>query len=191
MNKYILLSAFVLVAAAQIYIPASMISEQEDILKTGQAFKFKTAPVDPNDPFRGKYITLNFDHNVFKIRGSHPFTNGDEVFVHVEENQDGFMEIVNLYSEPPVGNIVFVKAKIGYITTNDDASSLPIEYPFNRYYMEESKAPEAEKTYTKAQTDSGKIAYALVKIKDGDAVLEDVMIDGVSIKELVETESED
>ena len=53
--------------------------------------------------------------------------------------------------------------------------------------MEESKAYEAELTYRQSQRDTTKLTYALVSIKNGDAVLKDVLIDGISIKEIVET----
>ena len=47
---------FIIVVCAQLFVPSQMIFQQEDVLKTGTAFKFKTQPVDPSDPFKGKYI---------------------------------------------------------------------------------------------------------------------------------------
>ena len=58
--------------------------------------------------------------------------------------------------------------------------------PFDRFYMEESKAPKAEKVYNAANSDQRKETYALVYIKDGTAVLNDVIIDGQSIATYVE-----
>jgi hypothetical protein len=51
--------------------------------------------------------------------------------------------------------------------------------------MEESKAYDAELAYRESVIDTTQIAYGLVAVKDGDAVLKDVMIDGVSIGEIV------
>jgi len=53
-NKQILI--FALVALAQLYVPAKMVWNQESILEEGTEYKFKTAPVDPNDPFRGNTL---------------------------------------------------------------------------------------------------------------------------------------
>ena len=186
-NKYLLLIAFVFVAAAQIYVPASMILEREDILATGKTFKFKTTPIDPNDPMRGKYITLRFDENVFKVIGEQQFDRDEDVFVHLNEDLDGFVEIGKLSAEKPGKEIDFVKVKINFISTynDNDTSHISINYPFDRFYMEESKAQEAEITYSESLSDSTTTTYAVVKIKDGEAVLEDVMIDGISITELV------
>jgi len=186
-NKYLLLLAFVFVAAAQIYIPASMIFDSEDILKTGKTYKFITAPVDPNDPFRGRYITLGFDQNIFKIDGETDFIGGEDIFVVLHENEDGFAEIIDLTHEKPGNKMDFVKAKINSISSHKDTTSIFIDYPFNRFYMEENKASIAEEAFIESQRHPGKTTYALVKIKDGNAVLEDVMIDGQSLKEIIDS----
>ena len=184
-NKYFLLIVFVFVAAAQIYVPTSMILEREDILSTGKTFKFKTSPIDPNDPMRGKYITLSFDENSYTIHGEQQFDRGEDVFVHLSKGHDGFVEIGKLSAEKPGKEIDFVKAEIWYINYYNDTSDISISYPFDRYYREESKAPQADTIYSESLRDSTTTTYAVVKIKDGKAVLEDVMIDGISIKELV------
>ena len=65
MNKKILLiSAFVLVVLVQLYVPAKMIWGREEVLNTGTEYKFRTAPIDPNDVFRGKYINLNYEARI-------------------------------------------------------------------------------------------------------------------------------
>ena len=67
-NKNIIIILFLLVALAQLFVPAQMIYNQEDILDTGKLVKFQCEPIDPNDPFRGKYITLNFKENRIKVK---------------------------------------------------------------------------------------------------------------------------
>ena len=51
-----------------------------------------------------------------------------------------------------------------------------------------AEAPKAEAEYSRAQLDTSQLAYALVNIKNGEAVIKDVLIDGVSIRELVDRE---
>jgi hypothetical protein len=52
--------------------------------------------------------------------------------------------------------------------------------------MEEKKAYDAEIVYNESLRDSiDHNTYALVFVKDGKAVLKDVLIDNISIKELV------
>ncbi len=81
----------------------------------------------------------------------------------------------------------FVKAKVSFVS-DDGSQQLTVDFPFDRYYMEESKAVEAEQVYRESLPDTNQVAYALVKIKDGEAVLKDVLINDVSIRDIVISE---
>ena len=59
------------------------------------------------------------------------------------------------------------------------------DYSFNRFYMDEDKALAAENLYFESLADTTKRTYAVVYIKEGKAVLQDVQIDGVSVVDLV------
>ncbi|SDQ19988.1 GDYXXLXY domain-containing protein [Flagellimonas zhangzhouensis] len=185
-KKKITITLFALVVLAQLFVPAKMIWDQEDVLRSGNEFKFKTAPVDPNDPFRGKYITLSFDHNTVEVENTEDWYRGDEVYAIISNGKDGFARIQSIKKEKPSGNKDYLKAEIGFSTGT--ANRVSIDFPFDRFYLEESKAEEAEYTYWSSRRDTTKITYALVNIKDGQAVLKDVLIDGVSIVELVNKE---
>ena len=161
MGKKIRITGFVLLALVQLLIPARMIWEQEHILKKGTEYKFKTAPVYPNDPFRGKYITLSYEASSFNVANEMDWEYGQTIYVVLTTDQKGFAKIASITSEVPIG------------------------YPFDRFYMEESKAQPAEITYRNSQRDTTTTTYALVRVKNGKAVLKDVLIDGVPIKELV------
>jgi uncharacterized membrane-anchored protein len=186
-NKKLLLAAMVLVAMAQLYFPAKMIRDRENVLNTGKEFKFKTAPIDPYDPFRGKYIALAFKDNMFDIQGDSNWVYNESVFVILTADEQGFAKIRSVSKEKPAYGQEYVKAKVTYVSHNGNYR-LFIEYPFNRFYMEESKAIDAEQLYRRTLPDTTQIAYALVKIKDGDAVLKDVLINDISIREIVTKE---
>lgn len=166
----------------QIYVPLKMILSQERIVKMGTEFKFETAPVDPNDPFRGKYITLQFEENTVNVKDGSMWTPGENINVIIEKNQNDVAMVKSILRESPIDNQHFVKAKISHINQN----TVYIQYPFETYYMEESKAYDAEVQYRNAAIDSNVIAYAIVNIINGDAALKDVTIDGTSIVDLVE-----
>lgn len=183
-NKKIVLSVFILIALIQLYVPSRMIWSREAILKRGTEYRFRTAPIDPTDPFRGKYIILNFEDNTTQIESGKNWASGEQIYVYLTTNNNGFAVIKSVSKEKPIDNQPFVNAKVSFITGND-SGKLVIDYPFNRFYMEESKAYEAELLHTESQQDSSKITYALVSIKNGNAVLKDVLIDGVSISEAV------
>ena len=179
-NKKIIWICFALLVLLQLWVPASMIYNRESVLKNGQAFKFRSAPVDPNDPFRGKYITLRFDENSFVTKHSSQWERGDVVFVQLTTDSAGFAKIKSLHKKNPGRANDYIKATVDY-TGYDGLKPIFIEWPFERFYMEESKAAAAEQVYIKSTADSSNKTYALVKVKDGDAVLEDVFINNKSI----------
>ncbi len=191
-NIKILFPLFILLALVQLFVPAKMILDREDILKTGKEFKFRTAPIDPNDPFRGKYITLSFSNTTFDVQDGDEWNRDEDVYVLLKEDIEGFAIIKSVSKDKPSEKQDFVKAKIrnGGWKFNFN-NNITIDYPFDRYYMEESKAYDAELAYRDAQINEDNITYALVSIKDGDAVLKDVFINDVSIKEIVKAKQEE
>lgn len=184
-NSPFIMIAFVLVCLGQIYVPAKMILDQENVLKTGVEYKFKTAPVDPTDPFRGKYVTLRYDNTNITLQDT--TTNWyalREVYVKVTSDQAGFAKIVDVSANPFEDGDYF-KAWLNTTYVSNGQTELTVNYPFDRYYMDEFKAHDAELAYAEAQWDTSRVAYSLVSIKNGNAVLKDVLIDGVPIKDIV------
>ncbi len=174
-NKKILWIVFGLVVLLQLWAPASMIIEKEAVLKNGKSYKFRSAPVDPNDPFRGKYIVLRLDAASFKALPAQDWKAGQTVYVQVREDSAGFAQIAALHKKMPATDTNIIKAAVNYIGY-DSLKEVFIEWPFEKFYMEESKAYQAELAYNKAAADTGQKTYALVKVKNGDAVLQDVFI---------------
>ncbi|MEX2235062.1 MAG: GDYXXLXY domain-containing protein [Cyclobacteriaceae bacterium] len=174
---------FSLACISQWYVPASMIVEQENILSNGKTFRFKTAPVDPSDPFRGKYITLSFEADNYKNTNGHEWERGQKVFVIINEDDKGFARISDITETLPDPGKDYVQAEVGF--SNDD-EMVRVEYPFQRFYLEESKASDAEKVYGEGnRSDSSQTTYAVVRVKNGRTALEDVMINDNSIVDIV------
>jgi uncharacterized membrane-anchored protein len=173
---------FAIVALLQLAVPAKMILDKENILTLGTPYKFRTAPIDPSDPFRGKYITLDFSATSFETPNDSSWQTGDAVYVHLGKDAEGFARIKDLTRQPPAdGNIDYVKARIRYVYDE----RVTIEYPFTRFYMEETRAPEAEMVYRSSRIDTAQVVYALVNVRNGEAALQDVKVNDVSISEVV------
>lgn len=176
--------AFILIALAQIFIPVQMIRNQESIIDTGVAYKFKTRPVDPTDPFRGKYINLNYDVNTFKTKDT-LWAYQQEVYVYLETDSLGFAKASQVSKVQLDVDKDYVMAIANWYNKNEQ--QLHFRLPFNRYYMEETKAYDAEVAVRNRPGDSIQhTTYALVYVKGGEAVLGDVIIDEISIKDYVE-----
>ncbi len=181
-NKKIILPAFAILCMAQLFIPYNMISSKEKVWKHGKEFRFRTEPIDPSDPFRGKYINLSFAEGSVTVPNADEWIQGNPIYVNLGEDEKGFAKIISVSKEKPEG-ADFVEAVTGYVYT-DSITTVTIHYPFDRFYMEESKAYNAELAYAESARDTMQVTYALVAIKDGDAVVKDVLINGVPIREV-------
>ena len=164
-----------------------MIYNQEDILNSGKIVKFQCEPIDPNDPFRWKYITINFKENEIKVKSSKDWYSNETVFAKIITSKDGFAKIQSISKTEPTDNSTYLKLKVDYV--NDNENIIHLDFPFNRFYMNEYKAKNAEKVYAESTIDATKIAYALVATKNGEAAIKDVLIDNISIKELAKAKN--
>ncbi|WP_111707260.1 GDYXXLXY domain-containing protein [Lutibacter citreus] len=189
-NKKLLFTLFIAVVIAQLFVPFKMILSKEDTLKTGTPYKFITAPIDPTDPFRGKFIVLSFIENEFNIEDEKEWKRNEIIFVLLQNNKDGFATIKSIVKEKPAETSNdFIEAKVDRVYATEKNKRILIQYPFERYYMEEFKAKDAENTYRESQRDNMNKTYALVYVKNGEAVLKDVLINGKPIKQIVEENS--
>jgi uncharacterized membrane-anchored protein len=168
-------SSFSLLVLLQWWTPAAMIWNREEVLKTGRTFKFRSAPVDPGDPFRGKYITLRFNNSVYKNVEKTAWKAGETVYIQIIKDSAGYAKIHSLHKNKPGGETDFIKSTINYLSY-DSAKNVFVNWPFERFYLEESKAHGAEQAYLRSTGDSNSVTYAVVKIKKGTAVLENVFI---------------
>lgn len=185
MKKWIPL-IFGVMVAAQWLVPAKMIWDSENVVDNGSVYKFKTRPIDPSDPFRGKYVTLNFEASVFISDSATSFEERQVVFASIAKDSSGFARVIELSEiRPEITDYVEIKIQSSYINKNNEREFF-LKFPFERFYVEESKAAEAERAYWQASRDSAQQAYALVSIDRGSAVLQDVIINGRAIKEIVE-----
>lgn len=182
------IAGFLLLAVAQWLLPTQMIWQEEQVAFKGQTFKFKTQPIDPNDPFRGKYITLRFEASTFTTanNGSPKWMRNDKVYALLEKDAEGFVTIKTLLKKAPTDQSDYIQTNISRINADGDSSHIILDLPFTRFYMEERKAPKAEKVYRAASANEKEDAYAIVKVFEGKAALQDVVVGGVSIKKLVE-----
>ncbi len=190
LNKKVTLLLFILLALVQLYVPAKMILRREEIIATGSEYKFETAPVDPYDPFRGRYITLNFQETRVPVTDLSDWKEGDVVYAVLGTDEEGLAIFTEALKSPPDTSQDYLTTQVEYIVEHDE-KGLVLMLPFNRYYMEEFKAPAAEQAYRDAANSTGREASALVMIKEGEAVLKDVLIDDVPIREYVEKAADD
>jgi uncharacterized membrane-anchored protein len=166
--KKLLLAGLILMIAAQIALPARMMISRFDTLHNGEEFRFKVAPVDPYDAFRGRYVAIALDQTVLARAGRE--AGGQGMYALLNTDVQGFAYVQRRSAARPLGG-AYIKGQYQY-----GSFVLPLE----RYYMEEKAAPEAEKAYGE---NSGRNAYITVRVKNGDAVISGLYLDGVRIED--------
>ena len=163
------------VALLQLAVPSWMIFEQEQTLRLGTEYKFQTEPVDPYDLFRGRYVALRFKAEQFGHEKEAELPDNAKVYVAVKTNAEGFAEVESVSLTPLSADNVF-QATIQW--------GNHLSFPFNRYYMEESRAPQAEDAYRAAnRRNSKQQTWAVVRVWHGKAALADLVIDGQPIRD--------
>lgn len=221
-----ILAALVVVILFQLYIPIDMIRMQEVILQKGTIHKLRTAPVDPYDAFRGRYVTLDFVIERSLLPSEYIYgekiNNSKNGYVLLSQGSDGFSTVTAFSWQKPqeqqehwleVGSVSIVDAKkqeqvLNAIERAQDNSAtnsikpkdlLPevfFDVSFDRYYMNEKLAKEAEQLYnqfTRTASDSERQAqksYAEIRLYKQQALIDKLYINGVEVHELVKQELE-
>jgi uncharacterized membrane-anchored protein len=162
---------FVLVGLAQLGVPASLIWKREQTLRRGSVWKFRTAPVDPVDVFRGRYVALEFETESQEILPPPNVSDNRSVFITVRQSPEGFAEIDQVLLSPPAGDD-FIEAQLRGKT---------VSLPFDKYWVTERDAPAAEAAYRAQSRREKRNAFATVRVFRGDAALEHLYLDGMPL----------
>ena len=174
---------FVCLALLQLAVPASMIINHELALEYGRQYRFRTAPIDPADPFRGRFVALSFPDETVPRPDKMTLTSGRQVYASITEDTAGFAHLTAVSLTRPEGDAA-IRVEVGYVT--EDAVHLRL--PFDRYYTAEHIAPEAERAYQQHSRRVNPEAYVTVRVRKGQAVLEELYIAGLPLREFLDKE---
>jgi uncharacterized membrane-anchored protein len=164
-------------------VPGQMIWQKEMILHKGTSYKFRTAPIDPVDPFIGRYIILNFREQSYTMPAGEKVNEDEPVFVTFKPDASGFAVIDKVSAKAPERRD-YLKMMVR-VEEKDKRQFVTINYPFTRFYMEESKAPEAEIMYGAEIVDSLSRVYVDVSLYKGDAAIKNVYINDSTITDIL------
>lgn len=162
-------SVFALVCLAQLGVAASIVWRSERLLAEGQPFRFRTAPVDPADLVRGRYVALRFVATRGPPLDERPFEKGERVYALLAEDDEGFATVAGLRHAQPEGVAAYLT-----VTVEEATSELVhFRFPVDRFYLPEEEAPAAERAHRAA---AGKGTWAQVRVRHGQAMIEDLVI---------------
>lgn len=168
--KTLRIGIFVLVALAQLSVPALMAWGRVQTLARGRVWKFKTAPVDPVDAVRGRYVMLRFDAEDFTQ--AEQLKSADLVYAILKEGADGFAQVDHLSFSPDPADSAMKVEPGGWWQERQH-----IVFPLRYFWLTEKNAPAAETAYRENSRRGQQNAYVTVRIRNGDAALEQLYID--------------
>jgi uncharacterized membrane-anchored protein len=176
------LALFAVVATIQLAVPASLLVRHELTLRQGTAYKFKTAPVDPYDAFRGRYVALRFEQNWANAAKNAILQRGQKAYATIEVSKDGFAKFTTVSDTPPAD-----KPYLRVHVNGSNGLNYGLDLPFDRFYMEEHIAPKAEQAYwqNNRRNQTNTTTYALVRIRNGTGVIENLYIGDKPISQFV------
>lgn len=174
---------FVVLILLQCGVVGQMIYGREALLKQGQAFRFKTAPIDPVDPFRGRYVTLRLEADSAPVPDWQPGSK-TYAFVRIVEGEDGFAQLGEVLPAPPADK-AYLKLRVSSVRDGQ----IRFTMPFNRYYAEETVAPEIERAYVRNSRREKQKAWIVLRVLDGKGAIEDLYIDGLPVADYLRREA--
>jgi uncharacterized membrane-anchored protein len=181
--KTLRLGIFVLAALAQLSVPAMMAWGRMQTLSHGRVWKFKTAPIDPEDAVRGRYVMLRFDAED-KYRQPEQLKSADSIYAILKEGADGFAEIDHLSSSPTPADSA-MKVEPGGFWDEQQR----VVFPFRYFWVTEKNAPAAEAAYRENSRRGKENAFVTVRVRNGDAALEQLYIDDKPLTEYLRAQA--
>lgn len=160
---------FVVFALLLLAIPIFLMIRSEDVLENGVQHKLRLRAYDPFDPFRGKYLRLNYENTVTFDAG---LESGDACYVTLKKGEDGYSEFDHMHSEPPETKEYFESRVLRVYEDEGTFKTVHI----SKFFINESKASHAEDVVQSFQRDKPDEIYVAVRIMEGDIRLEDIFV---------------
>jgi len=183
-KKYHFIIAFVLLTLIQLAVPAKMIWDSEGTLLHGERHLLQLFPIDPNDPFRGKYINLRFEIENY-ITDQPCIVEGEsKQYVTLYKGASRFSSVMNISTVRPKVDSYFNTDLYCYAIDSQN-SQYNLELPFKKYFMAESLAEGAERLATESLRDSTSDVYAEVFIHRGQARIKHIYIGEQTIESVI------
>ena len=184
--RRIAIIVFVLVAAAQLAVPASIVWKRGRTLAYGRVWKFKTEPIDPEDAIRGRYVALRLaaEKGLQQPGPSREFKPETLLYATLKEDAEGFARVDKLSATNVAGDDV-LRVEMGYWADGWQR----IKFPFDRLWVAEKIAPQAEQAYRDNSRRGKENAFVTVRVRNGDAALEQLYIDNQPLVEYLRAQA--
>lgn len=177
-GKLALMFIALLTIVMQLVVPTSIALQYEKVLKEGKLYRFQVVPIDPADPFKGRYVRLRFaaqngvkeDLRVFPTER---LKRKKTVYAVLEANENNIAHVRELHLEQPKDSVDYIKSKVDYAY----GDKWSIRFPFNKYYANEYKAPKIEGVVRgRVRSEMESNVFAHVRVSNGRGVIEQLYV---------------
>jgi uncharacterized membrane-anchored protein len=177
--KSLPLILFALVSLAQWAAPLSQIFKYERTLTNGTLIRLKCTAPDPYDPLRGRYLAVRPVQDEAPIAKGEKLLTGQHAYATLQTAADGLATLREIHAQPPTSGD-YVRVTCNW----ESADKANVSWPFDRFYLNEALAPEADKWFSETIRDAKGI-IAEVRVHQGLAVLENLTFDGKSLRDIL------
>jgi uncharacterized membrane-anchored protein len=175
--RRIFLILLAVVFIAQWVVPVSMIRGREQVLEHGTEVKFRVRPVDPYDPFRGRYVRINAEPVVDeRIDWADGLKRGQRAFALIDIDANGFAQARAVVAEQPDDGL-YLEGKVRWPRSHS------MDFGLNRYYMNEKMAPATEKLVAERLQEDATV-YIVTRVLGGESVITGLYVDGIPVEDL-------
>lgn len=176
-KKTIILVLYLLAVVAGVYYPVSKIISFEFPSSAPAVFRFPVMLYDPYDPFRGRYVQLRVESQQLVVPVERDFKD-QTAYAVLEHDENGFAVVVDLVTAPQPGKTAIrVEIFRQYFQEDQQKYNYIISFPFDRFYMNEKLAPEAERIVAEALQRDGEGCVIVVKVyANGNSMIADLLI---------------
>jgi uncharacterized membrane-anchored protein len=163
-----------LLCVVQIGVIGAQIWKYERILKEGEVFFFTVKPLDPYDPFRGRYVTLRFidaTRAPLQTNETMPEDLPKRGFALLEHNANRADRVTFLTFSQPLSTS-YLKVDVFGVNQPKKDALMAFSLPFNRFYMREDVAPLAERVLRDKEVE----VKAKLRVLKGEGVIEALFV---------------
>lgn len=203
MKKRCIVGLIVCGIVAQFAVLASLIIQREITLRKGACVFFATAPVDPFDAFRGRYMRVSLPALSRHISET-KFDAGQAAYAVIQCDSNAVGSIASLAAVKPADG-VYMRMRVRWCSpewqtvtnavgrsgkpevTSRETGKYNVQFHpvLERFYVPEKVAPEVDALAFSNRGRTNQQARACVRIYKGEAVLEDIQIGGKPLLHVV------
>ncbi|OGV40847.1 MAG: hypothetical protein A2X48_22950 [Lentisphaerae bacterium GWF2_49_21] len=133
----------------QLAVLLYMAGYREMIIMTGKTVFLRTMPVDPRDPFRGDYVSLNYEISLVSrkdVKGLYSDEKGGKFYVRLKKEDNGLYSFDGCSAEMPAKDSVFIKGRnVDWWGWGNKSRILHLKYGIEKYFVQQKRGLEIER----------------------------------------------